>query len=94
MGAPSWFEHVDLMNYLIGLLCLMVGWFIRREFVKFDNKLNSVCAGLDEKIKQDEFEKFKKTVYFQLHEHDHQIECSADDCRPKTTGVIIRERRS
>ena len=92
--TPSWFEHVDLMNYLIGLLCLLVGWFIKREFKNFENKLNKVCDGLDKKVKQDEFDKFKQIMYYQLHEHDHQIECNAADCKPKTTGVIIRERRS
>ena len=91
---PSWFEHVDLMNVIIGLLCFIVAGFVKHEFNNFKDNLAMVCAELNKKVKQDEFEKFKNVVYFQLHEHDHQIECTADDCRPKTTGVIIRERRN
>lgn len=94
MIQPSWFEHVDLMSGLIVLLLLMVGFFVRREFKNFDGKLMAACDGVKTKLEKDEFEKFKGTVYFQLHEHEHQIECDVDNCKPKTTGVIIRERRN
>ncbi len=33
---PSWFEHVDLMTILIGLLFLIIGWFIVRTISKID----------------------------------------------------------
>jgi len=85
MAEPSWFQHADLMNILIGFLILIVGWFIRREFRNFDTKLDTACRRVDNKVEKNDFE---------LHEHDHHIECSAADCRPKTTGVIIRERRT
>ena len=94
MAEPSWFQHADLMNILIGFLILIVGWFIRREFRNFDTKLDTACRRVDNKVEKNDFEKFKGNVYYQLHEHDHHIECSAADCRPKTTGVIIRERRT
>lgn len=93
MTTPSWFQHPDLMNLLIGFLILVVGWFIRREFVKFDVKLDSACKGVSSKVDKESFKEFKETVYYQLHEHDHQIECDVDNCKPKTAGVIIRERR-
>lgn len=91
---PSWFEHVDLMNVVIGLLCFIVAGFVKREFKRFENKLTAVCDELKNKATTAELEKFKKVAFFQLHEHDHQIECNAADCRPKTMGVIIRERRT
>ena len=92
--TPTWFEHPDLMNLIIGALVVLVGFFIKREFNRFGDKLTGVCTALEKKASADELEKFKKITFFQLHEHDHQIECGVADCKPKTTGVIIRERRT
>lgn len=36
ISHPSWFEHVDLMQVLIGVLFLMVAWFIARTLKKID----------------------------------------------------------
>jgi len=33
---PSWFEHVDLMQALIGTLFLIVAWFMIRTLNKID----------------------------------------------------------
>ncbi len=36
MAMPSWFEHVDLMTVIIGILFLIIGWFIVRTISKID----------------------------------------------------------
>jgi hypothetical protein len=76
------------------VLVLLVGYFVRREFKRFDSKLTEACEGNKTKVEQQSFEKFKGIIFYQLHEHDHRIECDVDNCKPKTTGVIIHERRT
>lgn len=94
MVNPSWYEHVDLMNGTIVILVMLLGWFIRKDFRHFNAKLDKACDGIDKKADKTEFERTKKELFYQIHEHDHQIECDVDNCKPKTTGVIIRERRN
>lgn len=91
---PSWFEHVDLMNVIIGLLCFIVAGFVKREFKRFESKLNEMCKELSEKATTKELTAFRRLAFHHLHDHDHHVKCNADNCKPTTAGVIIRERRA
>lgn len=45
---PSWFEHVDLMQILIGALFLIVAWFICRTLKSIDTNQKSLFEKYDD----------------------------------------------
>ncbi len=32
-----------------------------------------------------------RDIWKRLNSHGHKIDCDADKCKPKTTGVVLRE---
>lgn len=46
-GQPTWWEHVDLMEVLIGGLISLVLWFTSRTLRKIDANLNKIFAAID-----------------------------------------------
>lgn len=69
MTNPSWYEHVDLMQVIIVLLILIVAWFIRRDFTRFEAKLESMCASINKKGDADEV---KRKANAQENDEEHE----------------------
>jgi len=48
VADPSWFEHVDLMQVVIGGLGLLIMWFIARTLRKIDANQTSLFNRLND----------------------------------------------
>jgi hypothetical protein len=48
VADPSWFEHVDLMQVIIGGLGLLIMWFIARTLRKIDANQTSLFNRLND----------------------------------------------
>ena len=44
---PSWFQHVDLMNVIIGVLFTVVAWFLVRTLKKIDTNQATLFTRLE-----------------------------------------------
>jgi hypothetical protein len=77
MTNPSWFEHVDLMQLIIALLILIVGWFAKRDITRIETKIVNVCsvAGtkVDKKDNEDEHEQLWKRINHHSHTENGKV---------------------
>jgi len=90
-NSPSWFAHPDLMNAIIIVLVLILLWFIRREFSKFDTKLTDICTIVGKKADKAENDTAHKALWQRANNHGHKIECNEKVCKPYTGGLLIHE---
>jgi hypothetical protein len=85
-----WWLILALASLLSGLIFIL-GWFIRREFSRFDNKLTEMCISIRTKSDDNDNEKTHEDLWDHFNNHGHRIECSGDDCKPHTCGVIVHD---
>jgi len=71
-----WFTGI-----IVSLVVIVFQTFIIKEFRSFK-------IGFDEKLKE-KFGELKNEIQ-NLWRHDHEIECRHEECKPKTTGLILR----
>lgn len=45
-APPSWFEHVDLMQVIIGVLFIITGWFLVYTLKKIDDNQSEIFRRL------------------------------------------------
>lgn len=60
---PTWFEHVDLMQVLIGTLFLVVAWFIVKTLKEIDNSQKELFSRL---------QRLERDFYVIQGEHNQQ----------------------
>jgi hypothetical protein len=85
----SWLQQFDVVRIIIMVLLFLLGWFVKREFKRFEGKLDCISTKADEKQVQRTF----REAFAQIKDHDHKIKCNAKICKPETDGVILHDRR-
>lgn len=70
-NQPTWFEHVDLMQLIIAGLILLVGWFVKRDLNRFENKLNGVCNTMKLKVDKTDNDAEHIDIWKRVNHHKH-----------------------
>lgn len=61
----------NILQFIIVGLIVIVGWFIRREFAKFEKTLESLCGEINKKANHYENEKNHEYLWRRLDHHKH-----------------------
>ncbi|MCX5818994.1 MAG: hypothetical protein NT047_03660 [Deltaproteobacteria bacterium] len=96
--APSWYEHVDLMQIilaaLIALVGILLGVGLKVGFKLLMTKMNEMCIDIKGKADQTDLDTNKEDhaeMWRRVNHHSHIINCNQDGCKPECGQVVISE---